>query len=96
MYNPFIFISNKTASDNATNDEVHYWMYFVINFRWKSDRIESLIKLCGFLSSVPFAQFLKTTSSSHRRLTEKLDGACGCSNGLASSKSSCLIFSYKH
>jgi hypothetical protein len=42
-----------------------------MNLLWKSDLSRSLTNSLDFLSSVPRAWFLKTTSSSHRRLTLK-------------------------
>lgn len=70
--------------------ETHHLIYFSMNFLWNSDRIASLIKLGVFLrSSIPRAQFLNTTSSSHRRLTLKSDcDELGFSNGFP-----CRMFS---
>jgi len=46
-----------------------YWMYLLMNFLWKSLLSESLMKVFSFLSDSALEQFLKTTSSSQRRLT---------------------------
>lgn len=48
----------------------HHRTYLVMNRRWNSDRSVSLTKPFSDLSSI-FAQFLKTTSSSHLLDTEK-------------------------
>lgn len=48
----------------------YYLMYLSINFLWNSFLKASLIKPASFFrfSSVPLAQFLKTTSSSHLKI----------------------------
>ena len=46
--------------------KLYYFVYFSMNFLWNSDRSVSFTNLLSFFwSSTPFAQFLKTTSSSH-------------------------------
>lgn len=46
--------------------KLYYLIYFSMNFLWNSDRSVSFTNLLSFFwSSIPFAQFLKTTSSSH-------------------------------
>lgn len=48
---------------------VSYFTYFSMNFLWKPDLRVSLMKGFSFLSGSSMAQFLNTTSSSHRLLT---------------------------
>lgn len=48
-----------------------YFTYFSMNFLWNSERRVSLTKRFSFRdSSTPFAQFLKTTSSSHLKMKQ--------------------------
>lgn len=60
---PLIYISTMLL-------RTHYLMYFSMNFLWNSDLKLSLIKVLSFFLSSPEAQFLKTTSSSHLKLTK--------------------------
>lgn len=59
-----------------------------INRLWKSDRRRSLTNSFGFLSSVPRAWFLKTTSSSHLKNISEL-------HALRWTESTCLRFMLK-
>lgn len=60
--------------------KLYYLIYFSMNFLWNSDRSVSFTNLLSFFwSSTPFAQFLKTTSSSHlkeKKETEHSYNAC--------------------
>lgn len=48
---------------------VSHFTYFSMNFLWKPDLRVSLMNGFSFLSGSSIAQFLNTTSSSHRLLT---------------------------
>ena len=54
--------------------KLYYLIYFSMNFLWNSDRSVSFTNLLSFFwSSTPFAQFLKTTSSSHLKRKKKTE-----------------------
>lgn len=54
--------------------KLYYLIYFSMNFLWNSDRSVSFTNLLSFFwSSTPFAQFLKTTSSSHLKGKKKTE-----------------------
>lgn len=85
--------------------QVHIELYLLtMNFLWKSERSMSLINsFFLFLSSVPRAWFLKTTSSSHRRfMVKSLELSNGlpramsisrCSSSSAARSASCIVVS---
>lgn len=62
------FICKKRKALPRAHPVSAYLMYFSMNFLWNSERRLSLMKVSDFSASVR-AQFLKTTSSFHRRLT---------------------------
>lgn len=54
---------------NSVYKMFSYFTYFSMNFLWKPDLRVSLMNGFSFLSGSSMAQFLNTTSSSHRLLT---------------------------